>query len=116
MTLKEDFEKSMLDKLYELLPQIEGHVVETEVSSPLSTRHFTNHPHGEIYGLAHTPERFGLPFLRPETRIKGLRLAGQDITLVGVAGAMLSGMLAAITILKFRVWKLFREMGRLEKK
>ncbi len=110
--LKKDFEKSMLEKLYELFPQIKGHVTITEVSSPLSTKHFSNYKNGEIYGLEHTPKRFALSFLRPETKIKGLRLVGQDITLVGVAGAMLSGMLCAITILKFGVWRHFREMGQ----
>lgn len=112
MDLKEIFEKEMLKKLYELIPQIRGHVQVTEVSSPLSTKHFCNYQHGEIYGLAHNPNRFVLPFLRPETKIKGLRLAGQDITIVGVAGAMLSGILCAITILKFRVWKMFRELSK----
>ncbi len=115
MDLKKEFETSMLKRLYELFPQIEGHVKVTEVSSPLSTKHFSNYQNGEIYGLEHTPERFQLPFLRPETKIKGLRLVGQDITIVGVAGAMLSGMLCAITILKFRVWRLFREMGQTSK-
>jgi all-trans-retinol 13,14-reductase len=101
----------MLKKLYKLFPQIKGHVVVTEVSTPLSTKHFSNYQSGEIYGLAHTPERFSLPFLKPETKIKGLRLVGQDITLVGVAGAMLSGMLCAVTILKYNVWKIFKEMN-----
>jgi all-trans-retinol 13,14-reductase len=114
--LKKDFEQSMLAKLYELFPQIKGHIVVTEVSSPLSTKNFTNYKNGEIYGLEHTPKRFTLPFLRPETKIKGLRLVGQDITLVGVAGAMLSGMLCAITILKFGVWWHFREMGKSQAK
>lgn len=114
-TLKEKFKNSILKKLYEFLPQIKNHISVTEVSSPLSTKHFSNYQHGEIYGLAHTPERFKLTFLRPETTIKGLRLAGQDITIVGVAGAMLSGMLCAITILKFRVWKLFRLMAKASK-
>ena len=115
MSLKKEFEDSMLNKLYELFPQIKGHVVVTEVSSPLSTKHFSNYQNGEIYGLAHTPDRFKLPFLRPETKIKGLRLAGQDITLVGVAASMLSGMFCAITILKWRVWHLFREMAKADK-
>ena len=114
--IKKDFENQMLKKLYELLPQIKGHVVITEVSSPLSTKHFSNYKHGEIYGLAHDTNRFKLPFLRPETKIKGLRLVGQDITLVGVAGAMASGILCATTILKFRVWKLFKEMNELKNK
>lgn len=113
--LKTTFKNSMLEKLYELYPQIKGHVISTEVSSPLSTKHFSNYQHGEIYGLAHTPKRFTLPFLRPETKIKGLLLTGQDITIVGVAGAMLSGMLCAITVLKFGVWRLFKEMKDNEK-
>lgn len=109
--LKKEFENSMLKKLYELFPQIKGHVVVTEVSSPLSTKHFSNYQHGEIYGLEHSPDRFKLPFLRPETKIKGLRLVGQDIMLAGVSSAMISGMLCATTILKFRVWRLFKEMA-----
>ena len=112
---KSEFEKQMLQHLYRLFPQIKGHVVVTEVSSPLSTKHFTNYKNGEIYGLAHTPKRFSLPFLRPETKVKGLRLVGQDITLVGIAGAMSSGILCAVTILKFRVWKIFKEMNQLKK-
>ncbi len=110
--LKNIFKTSMLNKLYSILPQIKGHVVTTEVSTPLSTKHFLNYQKGEIYGLEHTPERFSLPFLRFETKIKGLRLAGQDITVVGIAGAMLSGMLCATTILKFRTWKLFKNIKK----
>lgn len=110
--MKKDFEIAMLNRLYSLFPQIIGHVVYTEVSTPLSTKHFSNYQNGEIYGLEHKPERFSLPFLRPETKLKGLRLAGQDITIVGVSGAMLSGMLCAITILKFRVWKLFKNLKK----
>ena len=110
LQIKKNFEKEMLKVLYRFFPQIEGTVVASEVSTPLSTENFTNYKSGEIYGLAHTPERFTLPFLRPKTKIKGLFLAGQDITLVGVAGAMLSGLLCATAILKFRSWKIFKEI------
>tara|TARA_B110000902_G_scaffold262625_1_gene339877 strand:+ start:1635 stop:3230 length:1596 start_codon:yes stop_codon:yes gene_type:complete len=110
--LKSDFEIVMLDKLYTLFPQVKDHVQTTEVSSPLSTKHFSNYKKGEIYGLAHTPDRFRLPFLRPKTKIKGLRLVGQDITLVGVAGAMLSGVLCATTILKLKSWRVFNEINK----
>lgn len=115
-TLKKEFESSMLETLYKLFPQINGHVKVSEVSTPLSTKHFSNYKSGEIYGLAHTPERFSLPFLRPKTKIKGLKLVGQDITLVGVAGAMLSGILCATTILKFRSRHLFKEIRRQKNK
>ena len=112
MGIKKAFKAAMLKQLYELLPQIKGHVVTSEVSSPLSTKHFCNYQEGEIYGLEHSPARFTLPFLRPETKIKGLRLVGQDITIVGIGGAMLSGVLCAVTILKFKVSKLFMEIAR----
>ena len=112
-SLKKSFEEKTLNKLCEMFPQIKGHVAITEVSSPLSTKHFMNYQHGEIYGLAHSPERFAVKGLRPETKIKGLRLVGQDITVVGVAGAMISGVLGASTILKWRSWRLFREMNAL---
>lgn len=105
--IKKHFEEKMLQRLYELFPQIKGHVVETEVSTPLSTKHFTNYQHGEIYGLAHSPERFQMKLLRPQNRITGLRLVGQDITTVGLASAMVSGVLCAITILKMRSAKIF---------
>ncbi len=110
LQLKKNFETEMLKVLYKFFPQIEGTIVASEVSTPLSTENFTNYKSGEIYGLAHSPERFTLPFLRPKTKIKGLFLAGQDITLVGVAGAMLSGLLCATAILKFGSWKIFREI------
>lgn len=109
---KKLFENNMLKTLYNIFPQIKGHVAITEVSTPLSTQHFMNCETGEIYGLSHSPNRFRLNFLRPETRIKGLRLVGQDITLVGVAGAMFSGVLCAITILKWRVWRIFKDFGQ----
>ncbi|TYA74279.1 phytoene desaturase family protein [Seonamhaeicola marinus] len=108
--LKSDFEKSMLERLYSLFPQLKGCVIETEVSTPLSTKHFSNYKHGEIYGLEHTPNRFKLPFLRPKTKIKGLKLVGQDITLVGVSGAMISGILCATTILKMQSRHLFKDL------
>jgi all-trans-retinol 13,14-reductase len=109
--MKSNFEASMLKQLYKLFPQLQGHIQVTEVSSPLSTRHFTNYQNGEIYGLAHSPERFSLPFLRPKTKIKGLSLVGQDITLVGVSGAMLSGMLCATTLLKLKSWRIFKAIN-----
>jgi len=115
ISLKKEFEETMIKRLYKLFPQIKGHVVAIEVSTPLSTRHFSNYQHGEIYGLEHSPDRFELPFLRSETKIKGLRLVGQDIMIVGLAGAMLSGILCAATILKFKTWSIFRGIAKAKK-
>lgn len=105
--MKASFEKNMLEKLYELYPQIKGHIEISEVSSPLSTQTYANYTHGEIYGLAHNPERFKLPYLRFNTPIKGLYLSGQDIVTCGVGGALMAGVLCAVTILGFKSRKLF---------
>ena len=112
--LKEEYKQIMLKRLFLLFPQIKEHVVYTEVSTPLSTKYFSDYKQGEIYGIEHSPQRFNFNFLRPKTKIKGLFLVGQDITIVGVAGAMLSGMLAAISILKFKVILLFLSMNKLK--
>lgn len=110
-SLKLKFRDKMLNKLYEMLPQIKGHVVHAEVSSPLSTRHFTNYSQGEIYGLEHSPSRFKLKTLQPKTSIQGLYLAGQDVVTVGVGGALASGLLCATQILKFRIARQFRAIA-----
>lgn len=76
--------------------RLEG-VEHVEVSTSLSTRHFTNHGSGEIYGLAPTPLRFR-EGPGPHTSIGGLYLTGQDVWNCGVVGAALGGALAASAI------------------
>lgn len=97
--IKKQFEDEMLERLYALHPKTKGQVVWSEVSTPLSTAHFANYAHGEIYGLEHTPARFQQEWLRPRTPIKGLYLTGQDICTAGVCGALFSGVLTTSAIL-----------------
>jgi all-trans-retinol 13,14-reductase len=85
----------LLDELLRQCPQVRDHIVHAELSTPLSTRHFAAHPHGEIYGLAHTPNRFAIRTLRPDTAIPGLYLTGSDVCVGGVTGAVMGGMLTA---------------------
>lgn len=99
----EAWKARMSERLLEILikqrPSIAGHIAHAELSTPLSTRHFTAHPRGEIYGLNHTPARFRLP-LRVETGIPGLLLTGQDLVSCGVAGALFGGALTASVVLR----------------
>lgn len=97
--LKQSFADRMLDALERQMPGLRAQIDVLEVSTPLSTRHFTNYERGEIYGLAHTPERFGLPFLEPRTPVKGLYLTGQDLISCGIAGALASGYLTSSVLL-----------------
>ena len=106
---KEIIQNKLLEKLFETLPHIRKHVEVCELSTPLSTKHFSNYANGEIYGLEHTPERFNLKLLRANTDYKNLYLTGQDIVCVGVGAAMFSGLITSIAILKRNLlWKIIR--------
>lgn len=97
--LKQSLAHRLLEVVCRHLPAVRGRVVHAELSTPLSTRHFTNHHQGEIYGLAHTPHRFELRCLGPRTPIRGLFLTGQDACVCGVTGALLGGFLSASAVL-----------------
>ncbi len=95
---KARFTERMLEGLFAVRPQLRGKVDHAELSTPLSTEHFSAHPHGELYGVDHTPERFQVP-IRAETHVKGLFLTGADLVSAGVAGALMGGVLSAGAIL-----------------
>jgi all-trans-retinol 13,14-reductase len=96
---KEKNKQQLLGKLCELFPQIKDRIEICELSTPLSTRHFSNYSKGEIYGLEHSTKRFGLRQLRPTTPYKNLYLTGQDIVCVGVGSALFSGIITSVVIL-----------------
>lgn len=98
LSFKQEFTERLLSELYRVEPQIEGHVDHCELSTPLSTAHFSGHRRGEIYGLAHSPNRFMARHLTPRTPIKGLWLTGQDISTAGIGGALVAGFLTASAI------------------
>ncbi len=111
--LKTTIKSKMLSGLLKHFPQLEPHLEYVEFSTPLSTRHFTNYQHGEIYGLEHTPARFRQNWLRPYTPIKNYYLTGQDIITVGVGGALFSGYFTAFAILKWKlIWQLFKNRDK----
>ncbi|MBF0492756.1 MAG: NAD(P)/FAD-dependent oxidoreductase [Deltaproteobacteria bacterium] len=97
---KEKLAKPLLELLYQHVPQVKDQIDYYEISTPLSTRYYCNYAQGEIYGLAHTPQRFDQDWLKPQTPIKNLFLTGQDITTDGIAGALMAGLLTASVILR----------------
>jgi all-trans-retinol 13,14-reductase len=96
--LKARFTERILEVLFTHVPAVRGKVDFAELSTPLSTRHFANQPHGELYGLDHTPARYRLP-LRAATPIRGLYLTGQDLVSCGVSAALFGGVITASAIL-----------------
>ncbi len=90
----------LLEQLFRFEPQVREAIVHHELSTPLSTKHFVNYTKGEIYGLAHDPERFESKWLRPRTPVPGLWMTGQDISTCGVGGALFAGYLTVSAMTK----------------
>lgn len=96
--LKRNIEDRLLAHLRRRIPEIMKHLVYFELSSPITTEHFTRASRGAIYGLAATPARFTCSKLRTRTPLDGFYLTGVDVASLGVVGAMTSGMLTAATL------------------
>lgn len=100
----DEFKKSLATRMQAALekyvPAVAGKIDFAELSTPLSTRHFMNYQHGEAYGMSSTPARFKLKCLTPQTPIANLFLTGQDVVSLGVAGALIGGVLTAAAILR----------------
>jgi all-trans-retinol 13,14-reductase len=96
----EDFKgrltEALLSQYRTLYPGLAPHVEHAEMSTPVSTHHFTSAPEGSIYGLATEPQRFEDDTLLPRTSISGLYLSGSDVSTPGIAGALMGGLLAAV--------------------
>jgi phytoene dehydrogenase-like protein len=101
--LKASLSQRLLQTVYKHAPATRGKVEIAELSTPLSTRDFTAHPHGGIYGLQHTAHRFDQRWLRPRTAIDGLYLTGADVACAGVVGALMGGMLCSSAVLRRNV-------------
>jgi len=99
-SLKNDLKQRLQEELERAVPAVAGKIDYAELSTPLTTRHFMNYERGEAYGLAATPERFRTRSLKPQTPVRNLYLTGQDVTTLGVVGAMMGGVVAASAILR----------------
>jgi all-trans-retinol 13,14-reductase len=99
-SLKTQLSERLMEALLSRCPQVAEHVDHAELSTPLTTKHFSAHPEGELYGLAHSPARFGAQQLRVHTGVKGLYLTGADVCTAGVGGALMGGLMTATAVAK----------------
>ncbi|MFT3837625.1 MAG: NAD(P)/FAD-dependent oxidoreductase [Myxococcaceae bacterium] len=93
---KQKMTEKMLEQLFQRLPALKPMLAHAELSTPLSTEHFTRPVGGSIYGIEPTPERFANAGLKPRSPVPGLFFGGSDVSSVGVVGAAMGGMLAAV--------------------
>jgi all-trans-retinol 13,14-reductase len=110
--VKDRLARRMLDALEEHMPGVSASIRTWELSTPLSTEHFTAAFGGAAYGLAHGPERFACQHLRPRTPIEGLYLTGQDVSTCGIMGALSGAVTAASTILRRNLFSLMQHASR----
>lgn len=85
-----------LEILYHHYPSLKGKVDYTMSGSSLTFNFYIGSRRGEVYGLESHPMRFEKQdWLRPQSHVPGLFLTGQDITTLGVTGALMGGILTA---------------------
>jgi all-trans-retinol 13,14-reductase len=106
---KQTIADKILEEFLERMPGLRDMVDYVELSTPLSTEHFCRPMAGSIYGIEPTPERFKNPWLRPRSPIKNLYFAGSEVTAVGVMGAMLGGVVSAMSIAPLQTLRFMRE-------
>lgn len=109
--LKAMFTERLLQVLYDKMPHLKGKIDYHETSTPLSTNFFCAYKKGELYGLSHDPARFEQSWLRPETKIPGLYLTGQDVLSCGIGGAMMAGVMTSVSVLGWRSYRLLNKFG-----
>jgi len=97
---KQTLANRLLRELERHVPSVRGRIDYSELSTPLSTRHFANYQHGEIYGLSGSPDRFRTRSLGARTGVRGLYLTGSDACTPGVTGALFGGVITASLILR----------------
>jgi all-trans-retinol 13,14-reductase len=101
----------MLEQFLRHMPELRPMIDVVELSTPISTDHFTRPMAGSIYGLEATPERFACPWLRPRSPIPGLLFAGSEVATVGVIGAMMGGVLSALSAEPLKVGGVLKRAG-----
>jgi all-trans-retinol 13,14-reductase len=80
------------------LPRLRDKVDHVELSTPLSSAHFSGYTSGELYGLDHTPARYRVP-TRLAAPLRGLFVTGQDVVSAGVGACLMAGVLTSSAIL-----------------
>jgi len=99
----EEFKQRLAARLLRALdqhvPASRGRVEYSELSTPLSTQHFTNHPRGEVYSVSAVPARFRVRALGARTPFRNLYLTGADACTPGVTGALFGGVITASVVL-----------------
>jgi phytoene dehydrogenase-like protein len=111
--LKRRVAEGLLEFVDRRYPGFQSLVDYCEVSTPLTVEKFTGHLHGSVYGIPATPDRFRLPYLTVETPVQNLQLTGSDVASLGIAGAMMGGVVTSSRLMGgFAFFRIFAAAKR----
>ncbi|VUC30132.1 unnamed protein product [Clonostachys rosea] len=99
LDLKDRISQGLLDLAETAAPGLKSLVEYSELSTPLSVMDYISSPSGDIYGLKATPERYQGSALLSKSYVPGLYLTGQDAASLGIAGALVGGLMTASRVL-----------------
>lgn len=99
LDFKEEKSKALISALGSVYPGIEEHIETYYSASPLTQRDYIGSIEGGIYGINRETTDPMRSFIRANTKLKNLFLAGQNTVLHGALGVTVSATLAASAIL-----------------
>ena len=91
--------ETAVDALLADFPDLRGHVVRAEASTPLSTARYVRSPEGAMYGHYHSVAQMGRYRPSQGLRVRNLALVGQGVGFPGILGSTLSAYHVASYIL-----------------
>ncbi len=94
--LKQSLSQALINLVERHYPGFANLVEYQELSTPLTSEHFTAHPKGGIYGLPIVYERFkseNRAWTCVKTPLPGLYLTGADLFMGGIVPAMMGGVI-----------------------
>lgn len=96
LSMKERWQDSFMKVLLDQFPELENRIDFVDFGTAVTNDFYLGTYCGAVYGLGHTPKRFGQhSLLRPTTPISNLYITGQDASTCGVTGALVGGYMCA---------------------
>jgi phytoene dehydrogenase-like protein len=99
LAFKEQLMNKMIRTLEKVIPNVRNHIIQKELGTPITNRHYINSSNGSVYGTEKKFRQIGPFSFKPKSEIKNLYLCGASIASHGIAGASYSGVQTAGVIL-----------------
>ena len=107
--LKKHLMEAMLNTTERVLPGVRDHLVFADIGTPATNRFYVRSVDGNMYGSEKSAWQVGPFAFSVRTEVKGLYLCGSSTLGHGVAGATMSGLVAAAKTLRCPLSELLTE-------